>query len=125
MPFRATASKRLAELFGLLSNPNRVRLVEELSRRGEMDVNALERELGISHSAVSQHLTLLRAHRVVMERREGRHVFYRLTQHGLAEWILHGLDFLQKEFEHSEPMLEEIEQARSYWTPTPKKRAAR
>jgi DNA-binding transcriptional ArsR family regulator len=125
MPFRATASKRLAELFGLLSNPNRVRLVEELSRRGEMDVNSLEQELGISHSAVSQHLTLLRAHRVVTERREGRHVFYRLTQHGLAEWILQGLDFLQKEFEHSEPMLEEIEQARSYWTALPKKRAAR
>lgn len=123
MPFRATASKRLAELFGLLSNPNRVRLVEELSHKGEMDVNSLETELGISHSAVSQHLTLLRAHRVVSERREGRHVFYKLTQHGLAEWILHGLDFLQKEFEHSEPILEEIEQARSYWAV--KKRAAR
>jgi len=115
MPFRATASKRLAELFGLLSNPNRVRLVEELSSRGEMDVNSLEQELGISHSAVSQHLTLLRAHRVVTERREGRHVFYRLAKDGLAEWILHGLDFLQKEFEHSEPALDEIEKARSYW----------
>jgi len=115
MPFRATASKRLAELFGLLSNPNRVRLVEELSSRGEMDVNSLEQELGISHSAVSQHLTLLRAHRIVTERREGRHVFYRLAKDGLAEWILHGLDFLQKEFEHSEPALDEIEKARSYW----------
>ncbi len=123
MPFRATASKRLAELFGLLSNPNRIRLVEELSLKGEMDVNALETELGISHSAVSQHLALLRAHRIVAERREGRHVFYKLTQHGLAEWVLHGLDFLQKEFEHSEPVLDEIEKARSYWAP--KKRAAR
>lgn len=122
MPFRATASKRLAELFGLLANPNRVRLVEELSQRGEMDVNSLEAELGISHSAVSQHLTLLRAHRVVTERREGRHVFYKLTHHGLAEWILHGLDFLEREFERSEPIVDEIEKARSYWTV--KKRAA-
>jgi DNA-binding transcriptional ArsR family regulator len=123
MPFRATASKRLGELFGLLSNPNRVRLVEELSHRGEMDVNGLETELGISHSAVSQHLTLLRAHRIVSERREGRHVFYKLTQHGLAEWVLQGLVFLQKEFEHSEPVLNELEKARSYWAP--KKRTAR
>lgn len=123
MPFRATTSKRLAELFGLLSNPHRVRLVEELSRKGELDVSSLEKELGISHSAVSQHLTLLRAHRIVTERREGRHVFYRLTQHGLAEWILHGLDFLQKEFEHNEPAVEEIEKARSYWAT--KKRTAR
>ena len=53
MPFRATASKRLAELFGLLANPNRIRLLEELSRKPEMDVNSLEQELGISHSAVS------------------------------------------------------------------------
>lgn len=123
MPFRTTASKRLAELFGLLSNPNRVRLVEELSHKGEMDVNSLETELGISHSAVSQHLTLLRAHRIVAERREGRHVFYKLTQHGLAEWVLHGLHFLQKEFAHSEPVADELEKARSYWAP--KKRAAR
>ena len=55
MPFRSTASKKLAELFGLLSNPNRVRLIAELSSRGELDVNSLEQELGISHSAVSQH----------------------------------------------------------------------
>jgi DNA-binding transcriptional ArsR family regulator len=117
MPFRTTASRRLAEMFGVLSNPHRVRLVEELSRRGELDVNSLETELGISHSAVSQHLTLLRAHRIVIERREGRHVFYRLTQHGLAEWILQGLNFLQKEFEGSEPAREEIEKAKSFWTP--------
>jgi DNA-binding transcriptional ArsR family regulator len=123
MPFRAATSKRLAELFGLLSNPHRVRLVEELSRKDELDVSSLEKELGISHSAVSQHLTLLRAHRIVSERREGRHVFYRLTQHGLADWILRGLDFLQKEFEHNEPAVEEIEKARSYWAP--KKRTAR
>ncbi len=123
MPFRATASKRLAELFGLLSNAHRVRLVEELSRTAEMDVNGLTRELGISHSAVSQHLTLLRAHRVVSERREGRHVFYRLTQDGLAEWILEGLGFLQKEFERSEPVLLEIAQAKSYWAPAPKEPA--
>ncbi len=116
MPFRATAGKRLADLFGLLSNPNRVRLVEELSRKGELDVSSLEQELGISHSAVSQHLTLLRAHRLVVERREGRHVFYRLTQAGLADWILQGLDFLQREFEDREPAVEELEKARSYWS---------
>jgi DNA-binding transcriptional ArsR family regulator len=114
MPFRSTASKKLAEMFGLLSNPHRVRLIEELSKRAELDVNSLEQELGISHSAVSQHLSLLRAHRIVSERRVGRHVFYRLTQHKLADWILNGLEFLQREFEQSEG--EDLEQARAYWT---------
>lgn len=88
-----------------------------------MDVNSLEKELGISHSAVSQHLTLLRAHRIVTERREGRHVFYRLTQQRLAEWILNGLEFLQKELEAEEPVHAELEQARAYWAV--RKRAAR
>ena len=111
MPFRSTASKRLAELFGLLSNPNRVRLIEELSSRGELDVNSLETELGISHSAVSQHLSLLRAHRIVRERREGRHVFYQLTQHKMAAWILEGLNFLQRELGN-----EDLEKARDLWT---------
>lgn len=121
MPFRNTAGKRLAELFGLLSNQHRVRIVEELSRRGEMDVSSLEKELGISHSAVSQHLTLLRAHRIVTERREGRHVYYWLTQQRLAGWILDGLEFLQKEFEAGEPVQADLEQARAYWAT--KKRA--
>ena len=118
MPFRSTASKRLAELFGLLSNPNRVRLIEELSSRGELDVNSLETELGISHSAVSQHLSLLRAHRIVTERREGRHVFYQLTQHKMAAWILNGLTFLQRELGN-----EDLEKARALWT-TPAKRVS-
>jgi DNA-binding transcriptional ArsR family regulator len=116
MPFRSTASKKLAELFGLLSNPNRVRLVEELSRKGELDVSSLETELGISHSAVSQHLSLLRAHRIVTERRDGRHVFYRLTQQRLADWVLSGIDFLQREFEQEMPVRDELEQAKQYWT---------
>jgi DNA-binding transcriptional ArsR family regulator len=115
MPFRNTASKKLAELFGLLSNPNRIRLIEELSRRGEMDVTSLEGELGISHSAVSQHLSLLRAHRIVSERRDGRHVYYRLTQYKLAEWVLSGIEFLQREFDQEIPLQDELEQARQYW----------
>ncbi len=118
MPFRNTASKRLAELFGVLSNPNRVKLIEELSTRGELDVSSLEAELGISHSAVSQHLSLLRAHRIVTERREGRHVFYTLTQRKMAAWILNGLDFLQRETGQ-----EDIEKARSLWS-TPIKRGS-
>lgn len=118
MPFRNTASKRLAELFGLLSNPNRVRLIEELSSRSELDVNSLESELGISHSAVSQHLSLLRAHRIVRERREGRHVFYQLTQHKIAAWILEGFNFVQRELGN-----EDLEKARALWA-APAKRVS-
>lgn len=94
MPERAIISKELANLFGALSHPHRVRIIEEL-RDGECDVQTLQDLLASSQSAVSQHLAILRSHRIVEERREGRHVYYRLRQPGLASWVMVGLRFLE------------------------------
>lgn len=116
MPVRATVSKELASLFGVLGNPHRVRLVEEL-REAEVDVNGLQRALGISHSSVSQHLAVLRAHRIVTERREGRHVYYRLTQSELAEWVRTGLDFIERDLNQEHEIRTAVEQVRVIWSP--------
>jgi DNA-binding transcriptional ArsR family regulator len=116
MPVRATVSKELASLFGVMSNPYRLRLVEEL-RGSEVDVNGLQRALGISHSSVSQHLAVLRAHRIVTERREGRHVFYRLTQTELAEWIRTGLDFIERDLDQEHEIRAAVAQVRVIWSP--------
>lgn len=94
MPHRALVTKELAELLGVLSHPHRIRIIEEL-RDGEHDVNSLQTALGISHSGVSQHLMVLRANRLVSERREGRRVFYHLRQADLASWLLEGTRFLE------------------------------
>ncbi len=118
MPARVTVSKALADLFGVLSNSHRVRIVEEL-RSGEVDVNGLQEVMGISHSAVSQHLAVLRAHRLVLERRDGRHVFYRLPQPSLAEWVLHGLRFIEGEIAHSNEIRTAVEAARQIWQAPP------
>lgn len=115
MPARATVSKELGQLFGVLSNPHRVRLIEEL-RSGELDVNGLQTAMGISHSGVSQHLAVLRAHRLVSERRDGRHVYYTLRQPALADWILEGLRFLEGEIAHSHNIRDAVDQARQLWT---------
>jgi DNA-binding transcriptional ArsR family regulator len=112
----ATVSRELSALFGVLSNPHRVRLIEEL-RCGERDVNGLQVALGISHSGVSQHLALLRAHRLVTERRDGRHVFYRLSQPKLAAWIVEGLDFIHGELMQEEAIRAAVAQARVQWAP--------
>ncbi|MBK7927847.1 MAG: winged helix-turn-helix transcriptional regulator [Bryobacterales bacterium] len=117
MPARVTVSRELSSLFAVLANPHRVRLVEEL-REGEVDVNGLQKALGISHSSVSQHLAVLRAHRIVAERREGRHVFYRLTQAKLAEWVRGGLDFIERDLTQEHEMRAAVEQARVIWSPT-------
>jgi DNA-binding transcriptional ArsR family regulator len=107
-------AKELAELFGVLSHPDRVRIIEEL-RDGERDVNALQALLGVSHSRTSQNLAVLRVHRIVAERREGRHVHYRLVQPELAPWILQGIHFLEADTISVQARQTAIDEVRQIW----------
>ena len=116
MPFRGIVSRSMAELLGVLAHPQRLRIVEELGK-GEMDVNSLAQLLEISPSAASQHLAQLRAHRVVAERRAGRHVWYRLRDPDLATWLLDGLHLLEHDAEASKQMKQHIKRARAAWSP--------
>ncbi len=68
---------RLAETFKVLGDPTRVRLLLALGE-GELCVCDLAELLGVTSSAVSHQLRLLRAHRLVRCRREGKLAFYRL-----------------------------------------------
>ncbi|MEQ8233625.1 MAG: metalloregulator ArsR/SmtB family transcription factor [Gammaproteobacteria bacterium] len=94
MPSRALVARELAEMFKLLAHPDRIRLIEELGA-GEKDVNTLAEASALASTRVSQHLSLLRAHRIVEERREGRHRYYHLQQPDMAAWIVAGLDFIE------------------------------
>ena len=114
MPARNVAAQELSKLMSVLSHPQRIRIVEEL-RGGELDVNTLSERLEASHSRVSQQLSLLRSHRLVAERREGRHVYYHLTQPKLARWLMGGLDFLESELDRGSERKELLEEARSLW----------
>jgi len=69
-------------------------MIEEL-RSGEKDVNTLQEALDLPGPRVSQHLSLMRAHRIVEERRDGRHHYYHLTQPEIADWIIEGLNFVE------------------------------
>lgn len=66
-----------ADVFGLLADPGRLRMLVALLS-GELCVCDLALACGQSESSVSHALRLLRAHRVVQVRREGRRAFYRL-----------------------------------------------
>lgn len=68
----------LADVFGLLSDPGRLRLLVALLE-GEMCVCDLAASCGQSESSVSHALRLLRAHRVVEVRRAGRMAYYKLA----------------------------------------------
>lgn len=82
---------KLARTLRLLANPDRLRMLMILSG-DEHDVGSLARQSKLSSSRVSQHLALLRAHDVVRDRREGRHVYYRLIRPALARWLQDSFD---------------------------------
>lgn len=71
-------SMRLAELFRLLGDPKRMRLLMTLLEAGELCVCDLAATVGTSETGVSHALRLLRTAGVVRSRRDGRRVFYSL-----------------------------------------------
>lgn len=77
MPQGSEASD-LAVIFGLLSDPGRVRILIALLE-GEMCVCDLAATTGLSESGVSHALRLLRGPRVVQVRRAGRMAYYSLA----------------------------------------------
>ena len=69
--------RALAETFGALSDPTRVRIIFALSEQ-ELCVFDLARLLGLTGSAVSHQLRLLRGQRLVRYRKEGKVAYYSL-----------------------------------------------
>ena len=76
------ASERTIEgftdIFKLLADKSRLKILLALAEDGEMHVSALCELLEQSQPAVSHHLTLLRMRNLVGFRRDGKHNFYRL-----------------------------------------------
>ncbi|HEY8951323.1 MAG TPA: metalloregulator ArsR/SmtB family transcription factor [Candidatus Dormibacteraeota bacterium] len=83
----------MAMLFAALSDPTRTRIVHLLLHE-EMCTCDLATVLGVSESAVSQHLRVLRSLRLVRPRRAGRIVFYTLDDKHVARLVQLGLSHL-------------------------------
>lgn len=73
-----------AELCKSLSDPKRLRIIQEL-RGGEKAVSELAGILGLKQSNTSQHLAVLRRIGVIAPRKEGNTVYYRLADAKIAE----------------------------------------
>lgn len=71
--------KESAELFKMLSVDKRIEIVE-LLKKEPMSVNAIARELGITQSAVSQHLRVLKGAGLVKDERRGYWIYYSLNR---------------------------------------------
>lgn len=93
----------LADLFRLLGEPNRLRLVVACLE-GPRSVGELIAEVGISQSLASQHLRLLRAGRLLKQDRQGRNVFYALPDCHVRTMLI---DMMDHVLEPHEPNQEE------------------
>lgn len=112
---RRLAAIELAKFFGVLAHPLRVEIVEELGNR-ELTVNDLQACLQVAHASVSQHLAILRSNRVVVERREGRHVYYHVRHPELAIAVRSFLPFVSPDTSESDRIISAIESAKNVWT---------
>lgn len=68
-----------AEVFSLLSDATRIRIVIALTQREELAVGEIAEIVGRNQTVISQHLAKLRWGKVVQTRKEGTRVLYRLT----------------------------------------------
>lgn len=82
-----------AEIFQALAHPTRIAIVEAL-RNGEMPAGRLIDQLELEQANASQHLAVLRAKKVVVNRKVGNQVFYSLRDPVLIEV----LDILRRYF---------------------------
>jgi DNA-binding transcriptional ArsR family regulator len=85
----------LAETFKVLGDSSRVRILDALSR-SELCVCDIARLLGLSESAVSHQLRVLRGMRLVRPRRAGRMVFYALDDQHIVKLFAQGLEHVEE-----------------------------
>jgi ArsR family transcriptional regulator, virulence genes transcriptional regulator len=69
---------RACSMLGAMANPSRLLILCQLAE-SEKSVGELQPLIGLSQSALSQHLAVLREKRVVRTRREGQQIFYSLA----------------------------------------------
>ncbi len=85
----------LTEIFRVLGDPTRVRILDALSR-AELCVGDLAAQLSLTESAVSHQLRLLRNTRIVRSRRDGRMMFYALDDRHVLALFRQGLRHVEE-----------------------------
>ena len=76
-----------ANLFKGLAHPYRIRLLELLADADEVSVAALQADTELEASHLSQHLSVLRRHHLVVSERRASHVYYRLADPRIRELL--------------------------------------
>ena len=98
-----------ADIFQALAHPTRIAIIEML-RDGEVSAGTIFERLGVEQANASQHLAVLRAKRLVHNRKEGNQVFYSLRSPRLTEVLDAMRRFFEEHLNEAMEMLAEIKQ---------------
>jgi DNA-binding transcriptional ArsR family regulator len=93
----------LADTFKVLGDTTRVRILDVLSQT-ELCVQDLAGVLGLTQSAVSHQLRLLRSSRLVRTRRDGRQIFYALDDDHIVGLFQQGLEHVEERVGIARPL---------------------
>jgi DNA-binding transcriptional ArsR family regulator len=110
MLFSMSANAQITTLMKTLADPTRRAVFERIARSGEVAATGLVKGSRVSQPAVSQHLRALREAGLVLERREGRRIHYRVAPRALAplvDWLGHYQTFWSERFDNLEELLKE------------------
>ncbi len=86
---------KLSELFKVFGDTTRIKILFILFE-SELCVYDLAEELGMTQSAVSHQLKILKQSRLVKGRRDGKHIFYSLSDEHVRSIIAQGLEHVEE-----------------------------
>jgi ArsR family transcriptional regulator, arsenate/arsenite/antimonite-responsive transcriptional repressor len=86
-PLSSATTRDLVQLFKLLGDDTRVRVLHYLTQRDELNVRTLCKLLGQSQPAVSHHLALLREDGIIACRRDGKHNYYHIVPKRMQAYL--------------------------------------
>jgi len=101
-----------AEIFKALGDSTRLQIFEKLTT-GAMNATALRKGMSISQPAMSQHLAVLRAAKLVRQEKHGRFVQYEVNPDGLAlvaEWLAKYRAYWPERVKDLNELLQEMEE---------------
>lgn len=85
----------VADLFSAFSDTSRVRIISAMIDQ-EITISELAKLIGLTESAISHHIRGLRHLKIVQARRDGREVFYRITDPHLIALFTQGIDHVKE-----------------------------
>lgn len=97
-----------AGIFQALAHPTRIAILEHLAE-GECSAGELIEKLGMEQANVSQHLGVLRARQIVVNRKAGNQVFYSVRDPVILEILALMRRYFHQHLKESMEMLEQME----------------